>query len=238
MADHSELLMEFNYTDLIQVATQGPSEDRERIRRIVDGLTYQLRILMSSERVPDKPCESLVSSVSISTSVSDTIVVDRVYWLCMVTIGGLETRVDLLLLCMVDFNMILGMYWLSPYHAILDCHAKTVTLAMPGVPRIKWRGSTDFVPSRVISFLKAQWMVGRDCPSYLAFMRDVSTETPSIDFVPVVRDFPDVFPIDLSCMPSDRDIDFGIDLVQGTQAISIPPYHMAPAELKELMEQL
>ncbi|XP_070002357.1 uncharacterized protein [Nicotiana sylvestris] len=39
-------------------------------------------------------------------------------------------------------------------------------------------------------------------------------------------------------MPLDRDIDFGIDLLLGTQPISISSYYVAPAELKELKEQL
>ncbi|XP_070040366.1 uncharacterized protein [Nicotiana tomentosiformis] len=43
---------------------------------------------------------------------------------------------------------------------------------------------------------------------------------------------------DLSGMPPDRDIDFGIDLVSGAQPNSIPPYRIAPAKLKELKEQL
>ncbi|XP_075089596.1 uncharacterized protein LOC142170798 [Nicotiana tabacum] len=188
-------------------------------------------------RYLDMPRKSLVSSVRVSTPMGDTIIVDCVYRSYVVTIGGLKTRVDLLLLCMVDFDVILGMNWLSPCRAILDCRAKTVTLAMSGVPRIEWRDSIDFVPSRVILFLKAQRMVGKGCLSYLAFVRDVSAETPSIDFVPVVRDFPDVFPADLSGMPLDRDIDFCIDL-PGTQPISIPLYRMALAELKELKEQL
>ncbi|XP_070024610.1 uncharacterized protein, partial [Nicotiana sylvestris] len=184
------------------------------------------------------PRESLALPVHVSTPVGDIVIVDHVYRSCIVTIRGLETRVDLLLLRMVDFDIILGMDWLSPSHAILDCHAKIVTLAIPGVPRIKWHGMTDYVPSRVISFLKSQRMVGKGCLSYLAFVRDVGAETSSIDSVPVVRDFPDVFPADLPGMPPDRDIDFGIDLVPGTKPISIPPYHMAPAELKELKEQL
>ncbi|XP_070003315.1 uncharacterized protein [Nicotiana sylvestris] len=139
---------------------------------------------------------------------------------------------------MVDFDVILGMDWLSLCHVILHYHAKTVMLAMPGVPQIDWRGSLDYVPSRVISYLKAQRIVGKVCLSYLAFVRDVNVETPTIDSVPVVRDFLDVFPVDLSNMPLDRDIDFGIDLVQGTQPISIPSYHMALAKLKELNEML
>ncbi|XP_070005398.1 uncharacterized protein [Nicotiana sylvestris] len=81
-------------------------------------------------------------------------------------------------------------------------------------------------------------MVGKGCLSYLALVRDVGPETPSIDSVLVVKEFPDVFPADLPGMPPDIDIDFGIDLVRGTQPISIPPYRMAPAELKELKDQL
>ncbi|XP_070042943.1 uncharacterized protein [Nicotiana tomentosiformis] len=128
---------------------------------------------------------------------------------------------------MVDFDVILGMNWLLPYHAILDCHAKTVMLAIPGLPRLKWRGALDYVPSRVISFLKAQQMVEKGCNSYLAFVRDVSADTPTVKSVLVVRDFPDVFPADLPCMPPDKDIDFDIDLLSGTQPISIPPYCIA-----------
>ncbi|XP_070039937.1 uncharacterized protein [Nicotiana tomentosiformis] len=139
---------------------------------------------------------------------------------------------------MVKLDVILGMDWLSPCHAILDCHAKTVTLAMTRFPRINWRGYLDYVPSRVISYLKAQQMIGKGCLSYLAFVRDVGADTPFIDSVPVVRHFSDVFPANLSSMLPDRDIDFGIDLVPGTQPIYTPPYRMAPAELKELKENL
>ncbi|XP_070044551.1 uncharacterized protein, partial [Nicotiana tomentosiformis] len=127
-----------------------------------------------------------------------------------------------LLLDMVDFDVILGMDWLSPYHAILDYHAKTVTLVMPGV----------------ISYMKARRMVEKGCLAYLAYIRDPNADVPSMDSVPVVREFLEVFPADLSGMPPDRDIDFCIDLAPGTQPISIPPYRMAPPELKELKEQL
>ena len=40
---------------------------------------------------------------------------------------------------MVDFDVILGMNWLSTYHVFLDCNAKTVTLATRGVPRVEWK---------------------------------------------------------------------------------------------------
>ena len=55
---------------------------------------------------------------------------------------------------------------------------------------------------------------------------------------PVVNEFPDVFPEDLPGLPPEREVEFGIDMIPDTQPISIPPYRMAPAELRELKEQL
>ncbi|XP_070004800.1 uncharacterized protein [Nicotiana sylvestris] len=135
---------------------------------------------------------------------------------------------------MVDFDVLLGMDWLSPHYAIIDCHDKIATLAMPGVPRVEWKGTLDHTSSRVISFLKAQRMVEKGCDTYLAYVRDVIIDIPIVNLVPIVRDFSDVFPADLPGMPPD----FGIDLLPGTQPIYIPPYRMAPPELKELKDQL
>ncbi|XP_070005680.1 uncharacterized protein [Nicotiana sylvestris] len=177
-------------------------------------------------------------TVYVSTPVGDSLVVDCVHRSCLVTHSGFQTRADLLLLRMVDFDIILGMDWLSPHYAILDCHTKILTLAMPGVPRVEWRGTLDHTPSRVVSFLKAHCMVEKGCDAYLAYVRDVSIDNPSVDSIPVVRDFPDVFPVVLSGMPPDRDIDFGIDLLPGTQPFSIPPHCIASPDLKELRDQL
>ena len=139
---------------------------------------------------------------------------------------------------MVDLDVIFGMDWISPYHVVLDCNAKTVTLAMPGVPRVEWKSVSGSYPRKVISFIRAQRLVERGCLSYLAFIRDTSVEPPSMDFVPVVQEFLDVFPSDLPGVPPDRDIDFAIGLEPGTKPISIPPYRIAPEELKELKDQL
>ncbi|WMV29593.1 hypothetical protein MTR67_022978, partial [Solanum verrucosum] len=63
-------------------------------------------------------------------------------------------------------------------------------------------------------------------------------ESPSIESIPVVSEFREVFLTDFPGMPSDRDIDFCIDLEPGTRPISIPPYRMAPTELRELKAQI
>ncbi|XP_070057593.1 uncharacterized protein [Nicotiana tomentosiformis] len=120
------------------------------------------------------------------------------------------------------------MDWLSPYHTILDCHAKTVTLALPELHRLEWNDSSVSASGWVISFLKARRMVENGCLAYLAYVRDTTAKTTAIDSVPVVREFSDMFPSDLPSIPLDRDIDFCIDLAPDTQPISIPPHNMAP----------
>ncbi|WVZ61667.1 LOW QUALITY PROTEIN: hypothetical protein U9M48_011505 [Paspalum notatum var. saurae] len=65
-----------------------------------------------------------------------------------------------------------------------------------------------------------------------------ATEVQLIKKIPVVSDFPDVFPEELPGLPLDRDVEFAIELVPGTAPVSQRPYRMAPDELKELKVQL
>ncbi|XP_069144462.1 uncharacterized protein [Solanum lycopersicum] len=90
------------------------------------------------------------------------------------------------------------------------------------------------VPIRVSTPLETS----REGVFVIAFIRDTSVEPPLMDSVPVVQELPDVFPSDLPSVPLDRDIDFAIDFESGTKSISIRPYRMDQAELKDLKDQL
>ncbi|XP_070039954.1 uncharacterized protein [Nicotiana tomentosiformis] len=68
----------------------------------------------------DIPLEFLGAPIYVSTPVGDSIIVDRVYQSCVVTLCGYETRTDLLLLDMTDLEVMLGMDWLSSCLTILD----------------------------------------------------------------------------------------------------------------------
>ena len=56
--------------------------------------------------------------------------------------------------------------------------------------------------------------------------------------MPVVREYPEVFPDELPGLPSDRQVEFRIDLVPGTSPIAKSPYRLAPTEMQELKKQL
>ncbi|GJT13542.1 hypothetical protein Tco_0860584, partial [Tanacetum coccineum] len=59
-----------------------------------------------------------------------------------------------------------------------------------------------------------------------------------IEDVPVVRDFPEVFPEELPVLPPTRQVEFHIELIPGAEPVTRAPYRLAPAEMKELAEQL
>ncbi|XP_070046029.1 uncharacterized protein [Nicotiana tomentosiformis] len=68
--------------------------------------------------------------------------------------------------------------------------------------------------------------------------KDIDKEPVTFQSVPIVNEFSTVFPDELPGIPPEREIDLAIDLLPDAQPISIPPYRMAPAELRELKEQL
>ena len=78
--------------------------------------------------------------IRVSTPMGESVMVEKVYRSCLVTFVGSNTHVDLIILEMVDFDVILGMTWLSPNFAILDCNAKTITLAKPWTDPLVWEG--------------------------------------------------------------------------------------------------
>ena len=99
-------------------------------------------------------------TIRVSTPVSEYVIVEKVYRSCLVTFVGSNTHVDLIILEMVDFDVILGMTWLSLNFAIFYCNTKIVTLAKPGTDPLVWEGDYISTPVRIISFLRLRgWLV-------------------------------------------------------------------------------
>ena len=144
----------------------------------------------------------------------------------------------LVLLDVVDFEVILGMDWLAQYYASLDCREKVVIFRIPNNDEFRFRGDKSSIPLNLIYATIARKMFRRRSRGYLAVVRKVEAETGVVKNVPVVCEFHDVFLEELPGLPPEREIEFCIDVVPGTDPISIPPYRMALVELKELNEQL
>ena len=182
--------------------------------------------------------QPLEGRMRVSLLAGDPLLADRVVRDSRVLIEGQEFPADLVALDRRDFDVVLGMDWLSHHRATLDCYKKEVKLSRPGKLEVKFRGLRRELSSCMISAMTAQKMLRKGCQGYLAYVVETGKEGTILDEIPVVREFPDVFLDDIAGLPPEREVKFTIDLIPGTEPIYIPPYRMAPAELRELKAQL
>ena len=114
-------------------------------------------------------------------------------------------------------DAILRMNWLRVYGVVLDMKRRSVELRLPS--------SEDrmslIIPSEPVLPVAAHAEV-----------------VPDLTSIPVVCEFPDVFPEDLPGLPPDREVEFSIELEPGTAPISRRPYRMALRELAKMKKQL
>ena len=209
---------------------------------ILDHDAYTLVDLGATHSFASKPfldrfqieTQPLGGHMRVSLPVGDLLFSNRVVRDSRVLIGGQEFPTDLIPLDIRDFDVVLGMDWLSRHRATLDCYKKEVKLHRPGKLEVKFRGMRRELSSNMISTMAAQRMLRKGCQGYLAYVVETGKEGTMVDEIPVVREFSDVFPYDIAGLPPDREVEFIINLIPGIEPISIPPYRMAPAELREL----
>jgi hypothetical protein len=134
-----------------------------------------------------------------------------------VTLAGREFLTNMIVIKWKDIDVILGMNWLAQNKAIINTDQRTIKLSY---------GHEEAQLSIPITVpVKAS---GHVFETIVQEIRDI----------PVVCEFPDVFPEDLPELPPERDVEFVIELKPGMTPISRRSYRMPPNELAELKTQL
>jgi hypothetical protein len=136
-------------------------------------------------------------------------------------IRGINFVANLIVLESKGIDVILRMDWLSKYKVLVNCTKKSIKLTTPKGKEM------EFVAEPVVT---AKGVANRAQVNQL--------DTSQGFEVPVVNEFPDVFPEELPGMPPDRDIKFVIELKPGTSPIYKTPYRMATPKLAELKEHI
>ncbi|GJU61862.1 putative reverse transcriptase domain-containing protein [Tanacetum coccineum] len=146
---------------------------------------------------------------------------------------------------MGSFDVIIGMDWLSKYHAVIFYDEKIIHIPFRNETLIvRGDGSSNEHESRlnIISYTKTQKYLLKGCHVFLAHVTAKKAEDKSVEKqledVPIVRDIPEVFPEDLPGIPLTRQVEFKIDLVPGAALVARAPYRLTSFEMKELSDQL
>nr|AAX94825.1 retrotransposon protein, putative, Ty3-gypsy sub-class [Oryza sativa Japonica Group]ABA93188.1 retrotransposon protein, putative, Ty3-gypsy subclass [Oryza sativa Japonica Group] len=147
--------------------------------------------------------------------------------LVTVEIQGLIFPANLILLESKDLDVILGMDWLTRHRGVIDCTSRTIKLTSEKGEVVTFQSPIPQKPG--ISLNQA---TGEEQETA------VEKTTKKLEDIPIVREYPEVFPDDLTTMPPKRDIEFRIDLVPGIAPIHKRPYRMGANELVEVKKQV
>nr|GEU64751.1 putative reverse transcriptase domain-containing protein [Tanacetum cinerariifolium] len=135
------------------------------------------------------------------------------------------------------FDVIVGMDWLLERDALIVCGRKEVY--------VPYRNKTLVVKSdsgvsrlKVISCIKVRKYIERGFQLFLAQVTEKEPAKEKLQDVPVICNFPEVFPDDLPGHPPPRQVEFKMELIPGAAPIARAPYRLALSEQKELSDQL
>lgn len=149
---------------------------------------------MSSGLIIDTPTNGLVTTSLICLN-------------CPLSIYGRDFGVDLTFLPLSDIYVILGMSWLEFNHVHINCYNKSVQFLAPEEEEEE------------VSFISASQLeeLLKDEAKVFAMFASLSVESQIVvEGLPVVCEFPEVFPDDISDLPLEREIEFATDLVSST----------------------
>lgn len=170
--------------------------------------------------------------MSVTTATYDSVEATWIYKRCLITVGDCTFVIELIFLSIKNMDLVFGMEWLSANAAYIACKEKAIYIPKESV-----------TPKEVILELSKctinmiPYLYSKDRSFLLLFTMD-SEGGNVMSLVPIVREFPYVFPEDVTTLPLERKIEFSIDLVPVTVSVSIAPYRMSPTKLRELKMQL
>ncbi|VFQ85028.1 unnamed protein product [Cuscuta campestris] len=160
----------------------------------------------------DMPANSAIvrSDLEIPTIVSNplghSMRLHHVYHRCPLSVQGKQFPADLIELPHKEFDIILGMDWLTEHRAVVDCSCRTVRLRAEDGSDVSLSGEVFPKAPEFISSLSTRRLIRKKCEMFLCHVQDMRKELPRQQDIRTVCDFPDVFPEDLPSLPPPREL--------------------------------
>nr|GEU54055.1 putative reverse transcriptase domain-containing protein [Tanacetum cinerariifolium] len=148
-----------------------------------------------------------------------------------------DEKSNLMLIKLGSFDIVSGMDWLSKHCAKIIYDEKVVHIPIDDETLII-RGDRSRTRLNLISCIKTERYVSRGCQDFVAQVMENKSKEKRLEDIPIVKEFPDVFPEDLHGLPPVRQVEFQIDLIPGAAPVARAPYRLAPLEMQELSDQL
>ncbi|GJS24707.1 putative reverse transcriptase domain-containing protein [Tanacetum coccineum] len=156
---------------------------------------------------------------------------------CTLILLNQPFEIDLMPIKLGSFDVVIGMDWLSKYHARIICDEKVIHIPIDGETLII-RGDRSKTRLSLISCIKTERYISRGYQVFIAQVMEKKSDEKRLEDIPVVREFSEVFPENLPGLPPVRQVEFQIDLIPGAAPVARAPYRLAPSKMQELSDQL
>ncbi|GJU76107.1 putative nucleotidyltransferase, ribonuclease H [Tanacetum coccineum] len=156
---------------------------------------------------------------------------------CTLNLLNRSFPINLMVIELGSFDIIIGMDWLSRYDTAILCGEKKVIILLEGKTLVI-KGNRNNSRLKIVSCIKARKYIENGCELFLAQVTKKELKERRLEDVPVIQDFPKVFPEELPGLPPPRQVEFRIDLIPCVAHVARAPYRLAPSEMKELSKQL
>ncbi|KAJ9557088.1 hypothetical protein OSB04_011702 [Centaurea solstitialis] len=186
----------------------------------------------------NKKSQNLKEDHVIEYSNGELVRANKIIRKCTLGLAGKDFSIDLIPIKIGSFDIIVGMDWMSKHRATICCAEKIVALPLPDGGLLEVYGDRPKRDIKIVSFMKMRGHLRKECIAFMAHVIDTEAKEKRIQDIPVVREFPEVFPEELPGLPPQRQVEFHIDLVPGAGPIAKSPYRLAPSEMQELSNQL
>ncbi|XP_019164433.1 PREDICTED: uncharacterized protein LOC109160612 [Ipomoea nil] len=144
-----------------------------------------------------------------------------------INIKGEEFPSDLIQYDLDGIDVVLGMDWLGRFRAQILCNDQKVVLRVPSGKRVSYRGKMEEPGIKLVSMTMMKRYMDKGNELYLCSVENLKAKGEVAQSIPVVREFLDVFPEEISGMPPTREVEFSVDLMPGTAPIFKAPYRLA-----------
>ncbi|GJQ97844.1 putative reverse transcriptase domain-containing protein [Tanacetum coccineum] len=138
---------------------------------------------------------------------------------CTLILLNQPFKIDLMLIKLGSFDIVIGMDWLSKYHARIICDEKVIHIPIDGETLII-RGDRSKTRLSLISCIKIERYISRGCQVFVAQVMEKKSDEKRLKDIPVVRGFLKIFPEDLPGLPLVRQVEFQIDLIPGAAPVA------------------
>jgi len=120
------------------------------------------------------------------------------------------------------------MDWMLTFGVNINCLTKSVTFSKP----------VDEVGGKFLTAEQVKKSLDGEASVFMMFASLKESSEKGVGDLPLVQEFPEVFPDDITDLPPKREVEFAIDWVPGTSPILIAPYRMSASKLGELKKQM